>query len=304
VLKFDRTNGLTQVGAFVDPQGSNFWGVEQFTTPDGDRLFAGSDRDFGLQVFRYTGPGAAQKPVCSNETVLVPFKDPADVPLSCSDANGNPLRQTRLSDPAGGTVADRTGGGWTYTHTGNRIGPVGSFTFKVNDGAADSNVATASLVAVPDNGGPCANRFVGSSARDVIKGSRFGDRISGSHGHDAISAGAGADCVSGNRGHDRLAGEAGVDRLTGHSGNDALFGGSGRDRLAAGPGNDRLSGGSGPDQLFAGGGKNRLSGGGGNDRIGARNNRVDRISCGAGRDRVTADANDRVSGDCERVGRG
>ena len=304
VLRFDRASGLNQVGAFIDPQGSNFWGVEQFTTPEGDRLIAGSDRDFGLQLFRYTGPDAAQKPVCSDQTVLVPFKDPADVPLPCSDANDNPLRQTRLSDPAGGTVADRTGGGWTYTHTGNRIGPAGSFTFKVNDGAADSNEATASLVAVPDNGGRCGNRFVGSSARDRIVGSRFGDRISGSHGNDSISAGGGADCVSGNRGRDRLAGEGGVDRLSGHSGNDSLFGGSGRDRLAGGPGGDRLSGGSGPDQLFAGSGNNRVSGGGGNDRIGARNNRIDRISCGTGNDRVTADENDRVSRSCERVNRG
>ena len=295
VLRFDRTSGLNQVGAFVDPQGSNFWGVEQFTTPEGERLIAGSDRDFGLQLFRYTGPGAAQKPACTDTTVLVPFKDPADVPLSCSDANGNPLKQSRLSDPAGGTIADRAGGGWTYTHTGDRIGPAGSFTFKVNDGAADSNVATTSLVAVPDDGGRCANRFVGTSARDRIVGSPFGDRISGSHGHDLISAGAGSDCVAGNRGRDRLAGEAGTDSVSGHSGNDSLFGGPGRDRLVGGPGADRLS---------AGTGRNRLSGGGGKDRLLARNNRVDRINCGAGNDRVVADKNDRVARNCERVRRG
>ena len=295
VLKFDRATGLTQVGSFVDPDGNDFWGVEQFTTPQGERLFAGSDRDYGLYVFRYTGPGAAQKPACADTTVLVPFKDPADVPLSCSDANGNSLKQTRLSDPAGGTIADRAGGGWTYTHTGDRIGPAGSFTFKVNDGAADSNVATTSLVAVPDDGGRCANRFVGTSARDRIVGSRFGDRISGSHGHDLISAGSGADCVSGNRGRDRLAGEAGTDSVSGHSGNDSLFGGPGRDRLVGGPGGDRLS---------AGTGRNRLSGGDGNDRLLARNNRVDRINCGAGNDRVVADKNDRVARNCERVRRG
>ena len=92
VLRFDRASGLNQVGAFVGPQGNNFWGVEQFTTPEGERLIAGSDRDFGLYLFRYTGPGAAQKPACSDTTVLVPFKGSADVPLPCSDANGNPLQ--------------------------------------------------------------------------------------------------------------------------------------------------------------------------------------------------------------------
>jgi hypothetical protein len=62
VLRFSRANGLEQVGAWIDDEGSNFWGIEQFTTPQGQRLFAGSDRDFGLQIFRYTGPGAPQPP--------------------------------------------------------------------------------------------------------------------------------------------------------------------------------------------------------------------------------------------------
>jgi RTX calcium-binding nonapeptide repeat (4 copies) len=57
--------GLVEQGRFIDDEGSNFWGVEQFTGADGERYFAGSDRDFGLQIFRYTGPGAAQRPVCS-----------------------------------------------------------------------------------------------------------------------------------------------------------------------------------------------------------------------------------------------
>ena len=60
MFQFGRDIGLQQTGAYIDDEGSNFWGVEQFTTPDGQRLIAGSDRDFGLQIFRYTGPGAAR----------------------------------------------------------------------------------------------------------------------------------------------------------------------------------------------------------------------------------------------------
>jgi len=58
VLRFSRAKGLEQTGAWIDSQGSNFWGVEQFTTARGERLIAGSDRDFGLVILRYTGPGA------------------------------------------------------------------------------------------------------------------------------------------------------------------------------------------------------------------------------------------------------
>ena len=54
--------GLDQTGAWIDPQGSNFWGIEQFTTPQGERLIAGSDRDFGLQILRYTGPHPGGSP--------------------------------------------------------------------------------------------------------------------------------------------------------------------------------------------------------------------------------------------------
>jgi hypothetical protein len=57
VFRFGRNRGLQQTGAYIDEDGSNFWGVEQFTSR-GQRLIAGSDRDFGLQIFRYTGPGA------------------------------------------------------------------------------------------------------------------------------------------------------------------------------------------------------------------------------------------------------
>jgi hypothetical protein len=47
--------GLEEVGRFIDQGGNNFWGVETFTSKKYGRLFAGSDRDFGLYILRYTG---------------------------------------------------------------------------------------------------------------------------------------------------------------------------------------------------------------------------------------------------------
>jgi hypothetical protein len=58
VLSFGE-EGLKEVGRYIDANGNNFWGVEQFTSGC-DRLIAASDRDFGLYIFKYTGPGAAQ----------------------------------------------------------------------------------------------------------------------------------------------------------------------------------------------------------------------------------------------------
>ena len=72
--------GLTEQGKFIDQGGNDFWGVEQFTLGN-VRYFAGSDRDFGLYIFRYTGPGAAVRPVCTDSMTMVPFHGSASVPL-------------------------------------------------------------------------------------------------------------------------------------------------------------------------------------------------------------------------------
>ena len=62
-------SGIEEVGHFIDEGGNNFWGVETFISGSrasgdlqGKRLFAESDRDFGLYIFRYTGPRQADRP--------------------------------------------------------------------------------------------------------------------------------------------------------------------------------------------------------------------------------------------------
>ena len=99
------------------------------------------------------------------------------------------------------------------------------------------------------------------------------------------------------------------DILAGGCGRDALFGSSGNDAISGGSGNDRISGGSGgrphlrqhrrgPDHAGQGQGP-------GHRRRAAmtastpRDGKKDRISCGSGRDRVTADNRDVLTG-CER----
>jgi hypothetical protein len=61
VVRFG-ASGITEVGHYIDSGGNNFWGVETFVPGTnaagplkGKRLFAGSDRDHGLWLFRYTG---------------------------------------------------------------------------------------------------------------------------------------------------------------------------------------------------------------------------------------------------------
>ncbi|WP_084703431.1 tandem-95 repeat protein [Bacteriovorax sp. Seq25_V] len=72
-----------------------------------------------------------------------------------SDIEGNTLTYTKLTNPASGTLTC-TGGtstACTYTPAANYNGSV-SFTYKVNDGSLDSNVATVNITVNPINDAP------------------------------------------------------------------------------------------------------------------------------------------------------
>jgi hypothetical protein len=51
VLRYDNS-GLEEVGAFVEPGGSNYWGVEVHRIGNQEYIL-GSDRDRGLRIFTY-----------------------------------------------------------------------------------------------------------------------------------------------------------------------------------------------------------------------------------------------------------
>ncbi|MGH2677733.1 MAG: hypothetical protein ACRDHB_05175 [Actinomycetota bacterium] len=45
-----------EVGKYIDAKGNDFWGTAIVEDANGDRLILNSDMDFGLFIFRYTGP--------------------------------------------------------------------------------------------------------------------------------------------------------------------------------------------------------------------------------------------------------
>jgi RTX calcium-binding nonapeptide repeat (4 copies)/FG-GAP-like repeat len=125
----------------------------------------------------------------------------------------------------------------------------------------------------------------------------------GTAADDVVVGTSGRDVLRGNGGDDCLFGFSGDDRMTGGTGNDRLNGSSGDDRMNGDAGADRLDGGVGKDQITPGAGADQVKGGGGDDSISARDGTRDTIDCGSGRDKVTADRNDRVDRNCESVRR-
>ena len=83
------------------------------------------------------------------------------------------------------------------------------------------------------------------------------------------------------------------DHLSGTATGDVLYGYGGNDEIDGLAGDDLINGGAGADVL---------SGGAGNDRIAAADGTQDVVRCGPGRDIVTADMEDPLSG-CEVVSR-
>ena len=76
------------------------------------------------------------------------------ITLTGSDVDGDTLTFSVVTAPAHGTLSG-TAPNLTYTPAANYNGP-DSFTFKVNDGPADSAAATVSITVTPVNDAPVA----------------------------------------------------------------------------------------------------------------------------------------------------
>jgi parallel beta-helix repeat protein len=85
-------------------------------------------------------------PIAHHQAMVADQCLPTPLTLTASDADGDPLNYTILTAPVGGTLS---GSAPHLTYTSNP-GFQGndSFTFKVNDGKVDSNIATVTLTVV------------------------------------------------------------------------------------------------------------------------------------------------------------
>jgi hypothetical protein len=103
----------------------------------------------------------------SNEQAVTTSEDtPKAITLTASDADSDPLTWA-VGDPSHGTLTGTTPN-LTYTPAANYNGP-DSFTFKVNDGTADSNTATVSITVTAVNDGPLAKAVAATTDEDTAK---------------------------------------------------------------------------------------------------------------------------------------
>ena len=65
-----------------------------------------------------------------------------------SDTEDDPLTAVLVDSVSHGTLSLNANGSFTYTHNGTK-NTSDSFTYKANDGIADSNVATVTITIIP-----------------------------------------------------------------------------------------------------------------------------------------------------------
>ena len=96
-----------------------------------------------------------RQPVADDQSVTTNEDTPVGITLTGSDPDGDPITYTMVNNPSNGSLSG-TAPDLTYTPNAGYSGD-DSFTFKVNDGTVDSNIATVSITVDSVNDPPVAD---------------------------------------------------------------------------------------------------------------------------------------------------
>lgn len=109
-------------------------------------------------------------PVAGPMTILTYLNNPVNGFLVGSDVDGDPLTYSKVTDPAHGalTITDASTGAATYTPASGYVGS-DSFTYKVNDGTADSNIYTVQITVQPTPTTPNLVPLAGADTYQTLK---------------------------------------------------------------------------------------------------------------------------------------
>ena len=127
----------------------NYFGPDSFTFKANDGTV-----DSNVATVSITITPVNDAPVADNQSVTVQEDTAKGIILTGSDVEGDPITFIIVTQPSFGVLTG-TGANVTYTPNTNYNGQ-DSFTFKVNDGTTDSNIATVSINVVPVNDPPVA----------------------------------------------------------------------------------------------------------------------------------------------------
>jgi hypothetical protein len=129
---------------------AGFAGPDSFTFKAND-----GKADSNTATVSITVKASNQAPVASDGSAQTDAGVPVEVTLSAADADGDALTFAVVAGPGHGSLGAVSGSKVTYMPAAGYVGP-DSFSFKANDGTADSNVATVSIMVRALNHAPVA----------------------------------------------------------------------------------------------------------------------------------------------------
>ena len=270
---------LNKDGSFIYTPNAGFFGTDTFTYTVSDGIVNSAPATVTVNVNN-------NPPTANSDSYTTAFNTGLNVTgfgvlINDTDLDNDPLTAILVTNPATGSIALNANGSFVYTPNAGFAG-TDSFTYKANDGKADSAIVTASIIVnnpptppttptptptptptetptptpteTPDDG-ECICEQITLPAIGLIPGPNLVDRT-----WDRTFNGTdGDDFLIGSNLNDAISGFNGDDILLGQKGNDNIYGGL-PSNIPLGPNADK-------DMLFGGNGNDYLNGAGGDDRL-------------------------------------
>jgi hypothetical protein len=139
---------------------ANYNGTDSFTYKATDGTLTSAATTVSISV-----TAVNDAPVCVDDGASTAEDFALNDSVSCTDVDGDALSYIKQSDPSHGTLSFADDGTFTYTPDANFNGS-DSFTFKANDGSADSDVAIYNITVSEVNDAPDAVDDSASLAED------------------------------------------------------------------------------------------------------------------------------------------
>jgi hypothetical protein len=147
-------------GVFTYTPSLNYNGPDSFTFKVNDGTV-----DSNTATMSITVNPVNDAPVANNSSATTNEDQVLIGSVTATDVDGDVLTYIKVSDPTNGTVVVNANGTFIYTPNANYNGP-DSFTFRANDGIANSNVATVSITVNAVNDPPVANNGSFTTSED------------------------------------------------------------------------------------------------------------------------------------------
>src|SRR5262245_2038633 len=155
---------LNSDGSFTYNPDSDYNGADSFTFKAND-----GTTDSNVATISITITPVNDAPVATDGSLETTEDSSAGGQVVASDLDGDTLTYSVVSGPTHGTLVLNADGAFTYTPVAEFNG-TDSFTYKANDGTADSNVATVAITVTAVNDAPVAADGSVETAEDTQTG--------------------------------------------------------------------------------------------------------------------------------------